>query len=110
MAFPLKYFNGLAQQGAITYRNDVSPMAASAVVAHEIGHHVLGHLELRGYSQFSEERGGNWVNERGEREAEIFAAALTALTVFFEYSQRTASTRRATHQGQHRKRVQRKRR
>jgi Zn-dependent peptidase ImmA (M78 family) len=84
--------NGLAMRDkdggkAIGYKAGMSDWSTASVVAHELGHHLLGHLELKGYSAHNEERGGNWVNERGEREAEIFAAVFTAMMVFIKYSQ-----------------------
>jgi len=70
---------------AIAYNETLEGWEKIKVIAHEIGHHALGHLDdsVCAFDKHINKNATEELNRR-EREAEIFAAAFTAVAMFVE--------------------------
>jgi Zn-dependent peptidase ImmA (M78 family) len=70
----------------IGYFDKLEGFAKYLTIAHELGHHALGHLDddvYLGFKGYGKNRGD--VVERREREAQTFAAAFMAMALFMQY-------------------------
>ena len=70
----------------ITYCPTLTGWEKISVIAHEIGHHALGHLHDKAhlFGRSLDEK-SKAVRSRNELEAQVFAAAFTAMAMFTEY-------------------------
>jgi len=72
---------------AIGYNSNLTGIELLSVIAHEIGHHVLGHFEGDELNMDSRvNKNNSRTVEKKEREAEIFSATFTALVMFVKYA------------------------
>ena len=57
------------------------------LIAHELGHHVLGHLDSSVHAFDNMSNSNSPQRERNEREAQVFAVVFTAMAMFSKYSE-----------------------
>jgi Zn-dependent peptidase ImmA (M78 family) len=75
----------------IVYNSDYEGWKRLTTIAHEIGHHVLGHMERDNAAMtFDKFVSGDKdeQKERCEREAQVFAAAFMAIALFMRHEQK----------------------
>ena len=89
-SFPFEHYTGLAvknsQARAIGYKDTLSGWPQISTIAHELGHHALGHLD-DDVMMLSDKGDIDPARERREREAQIFAAAFTAFAMYDHYKE-----------------------
>ena len=71
---------------AVVYSDKLTGWSQISTIAHELGHHALGHFDDDAYlcKNISDK---NPEIERREREAQIFAAAFTAFAMYDHYKE-----------------------
>jgi len=72
----------------IMYSDTLNGWAKILTITHELGHHVLGHLDDNSLSFGNyHDKESKRARKRREREAQTFSAAFTAIAFFNYYSQ-----------------------
>ena len=72
----------------ILYSVHAEGWSKMTIIAHEIAHHVLGHLDDGAMAFGDISNKTNPIRERNEQEAQVFATTFTACAMFFDYYKR----------------------